>query len=148
MTDFIYSGGVKFNDTAVCDIKMDKDGNPTECKNPVTGAEISGGGGTEVKTVAVKILTNSDSITVTNWLQLDADGYIIGEPLDNNKTYNILASFVEGMHIVYGSVNATSVIFTEEVNCTGMFEGSDIGVIITDPTQPASITVEITKNIN
>ena len=45
MTDFIYSGGVKFNDTAVCDIKMDKDGNPTVCKNPVTGAEISGGGG-------------------------------------------------------------------------------------------------------
>ena len=45
MADFIFSGGVRFNETCVADVTMDDTGNPLTCKNPITGAEISGSGG-------------------------------------------------------------------------------------------------------
>ena len=46
MPDFTFSGGVRFNATCVADVTMDPaTGDPLTCKNPITGAEISGGGG-------------------------------------------------------------------------------------------------------
>lgn len=50
----ILSGGLNWGSTQQAIVTMDKEGNPLTCKNPVTGAEISGGGGIETATVQIK----------------------------------------------------------------------------------------------
>ena len=43
---FVLSGGCRWNDTCVADVTMDAaTGDPLTCKNPITGAELGGGGG-------------------------------------------------------------------------------------------------------
>lgn len=44
MADFVFSGGCRWNDLCAVDVKVGADGTPISCKNPITGAEISGGG--------------------------------------------------------------------------------------------------------
>lgn len=59
MTDLIYSGGVRFDDAAVADVTMDKDGHPLTCKNPITGEELGGGGSSDFSTAEVTIINNT-----------------------------------------------------------------------------------------
>lgn len=54
MPDFTFSGGVRFNPLCVADVTMDPaTGDPLTCKNPITGAEISGGGDFEIATINI-----------------------------------------------------------------------------------------------
>lgn len=42
MTDFNYTGGVRFAPDKVVDVTADKDGNPTKACNPITGVCLEG----------------------------------------------------------------------------------------------------------
>ena len=53
MADFIFSGGVRFDETCVADVTMDAEGKPLTCKNPITGDEISGDSDFTIATLTV-----------------------------------------------------------------------------------------------
>jgi hypothetical protein len=130
MPDMTLSGGCRWNDLCAVDVTMDPaTGDPLTCKNPNTGAEISGGGDSYA-TVEVTALPDSgtmfscaicsDSPEGTTTIVKAAAGtntYKI--PLYNGKaivdpmgsTYTLTGDIVEdgGVLIVTGDGTATFV---------------------------------------
>lgn len=106
MTDFVYSGGVRFDDAAVADVTMDKDGHPLTCKNPITGEELGGGGSSDFSTAEVTFEGDT----------LDDNAVIVAitKVHDNEKTADTRAFINNGSIIEVILYGGSSVLRSDE----------------------------------
>ena len=130
MADFIFSGGVRFNDTCVANVTMDDTGKPLTCKNPITGDEISGGGGV-FGSAAVQFVneTGSSAYLSSSIYVYDADlGAIITmDEIESSQYEPMELLLVNGSYVLEFSLDDTIAVTgaatqdpeTGEVTVTG-----------------------------
>lgn len=126
MTDFVYSGGVRFDDEAVADVTMDKDGHPLTCKNPITGEELGGGGLSDFSTAEVTITNKTTNpVPEVNMAYIEDDNI---KTIPNPLIPNTPAVFKAILYKNSAEITVTEYSFGD---LSGAVEYSDNGVIIT-----------------
>ena len=112
--------------------------------------QSSGGGGADLKTIAVTIETASEEgVMLTGMFEIDEDGYAVLGPFMNGVTYNLLRTKYGSYDLLMFVIPSVYTVTSEDaVNCVYAGEGENGAVIITDSTQPASITLIVNSEIN
>lgn len=109
MADFVFSGGCRWDNLCAVDVTMDPaTGDPLSCKNPITGAEISGGGG-DLALIDLSFVNNTGDVVATYYASIDGDGQIFFEEQIQDGSSTAEAIAVNGACHIYINVDFAKV---------------------------------------